>query len=355
MKQIKVCFVLPSLRAGGAERVISTLARSIDPSKFVVTIIVLGFEKDTKYKVENTKIIYLNKGRLIKSVFTLFITLKKIEPNIVMSSIGHVNQALAFFSYFLRDTKFIAREASVISVISNFSSSKISIPNNITSKLYQRFEKIVCQSSDMKQDLVSIYGIRNDNVQIINNPINLSFKIKKSKRINPDCPKFIAIGRLSPEKGQKRLLDVLSKYNGDFRFTILGDGYLKQELLEHIERLDLQEKVVFKSFSNQVNKILMNHDVFLQGSHVEGFPNALLEACTSGIPVIAYDAPGGTKEIVQNKTNGYLVNSAEEFIEKLKIAVHTEWNPDNIRESVETKFHPKIITEKYERLFEKLI
>jgi glycosyltransferase involved in cell wall biosynthesis len=89
--------------------------------------------------------------------------------------------------------------------------------------------------------------------------------------------------------------------------------------------------------------------MFLQGSYVEGFPNALLESCVVGTPVIAFNAPGGTKEIVENGINGFLVYDEGEFIEKLK--GNRVWSPKEIRESVYRKFNKDKILMQYEQLF----
>ena len=96
--------------------------------------------------------------------------------------------------------------------------------------------------------------------------------------------------------------------------------------------------------------------MFIQGSFVEGFPNALLESCAVGTPVIAYNAPGGTKEIIEDDINGYLVTSSEEFLQKLEYAlIKKDWNPEKIRNSVVKKFSSKEIINKYETIFTELI
>ena len=60
-----IVFVLPSLAAGGAERVMSFIAQNINKQKYDVTLIVFGFEKDKAFEVANIKIIYLNKPRVL--------------------------------------------------------------------------------------------------------------------------------------------------------------------------------------------------------------------------------------------------------------------------------------------------
>ena len=76
--------------------------------------------------------------------------------------------------------------------------------------------------------------------------------------------------------------------------------------------------------------------MFLQGSYSEGFPNALLESCSVGVPVIAFNAPGGTKEIIDNGINGYIVENEEDYISKLK--EDRIWDPKIVKDTVYKKF-----------------
>ncbi|HLF51302.1 MAG TPA: hypothetical protein VI621_03315, partial [Flavobacterium sp.] len=91
MTKKKIIFILPSLRAGGAERVISFVAKQLNSDIFDAKLIVIGFQKEAVYDVELLNVQYLNKSRLLTSVATLFRVIVKEKPSIVVSSIGHVN------------------------------------------------------------------------------------------------------------------------------------------------------------------------------------------------------------------------------------------------------------------------
>ena len=52
----EVCLVLPTLGAGGAERILSFLAEYLDKDKFKTTLLVVGKESDAVYAVQNTKV-----------------------------------------------------------------------------------------------------------------------------------------------------------------------------------------------------------------------------------------------------------------------------------------------------------
>ena len=70
----KILFILPSLKAGGAERVLSFLTKQLDKTFFDVKLIVLGFEKDAVYNTEliSVFIIPFNKSFKKRKTFYSF-------------------------------------------------------------------------------------------------------------------------------------------------------------------------------------------------------------------------------------------------------------------------------------------
>ena len=352
----KIFFILPSLCAGGAERVMSFVAQQLNDSKFEAKLIVLGYENDAVYIVDKIEVIYLNKKRLLLAIFDLFFLIRKEKPAIVMSAIGHVNVIMGLFSFAFKNIKFIGREASVVSKMSQFSNSKVKISYFLIRFFYKRLDKIVCQSQDMKNDFINNFNISDSQLMVIHNPITAMPEIMHIKN-ETDLMSFITVGRLSPEKGHLRLLEVLAKIDSyAFVYTIVGSGPLKSEIKETIIRLGIQDKVSFIPYTSKVLELLSENDYFLQGSYVEGFPNALLESCTVGTPVLAFNVPGGTKEIVEQGINGFIVEDELEFwtvlfdLDKLK-----RINRELVKKSVSEKFEGKAIIVKYEQLFDSLI
>lgn len=352
-EKIKVYFILPTLFAGGAERVISFVSQNIDQKKFTVKLIIIGFEKDSKFKVENIQVLYLNKNRVLKAIFGISKILLFDKPNIVMSSIGHLNALMGIISQFFPKIKFIGRVAAISKVSSKYNSDKSKSIfhriDGISSYGITKLEYIICQSTDMKNDFLEGYNYEENRVKIIHNPITQSY-IKKRKDIyNQKAKRFFTVGRLTEIKGHIRILGILSKLNFPFIYTIVGDGPLKEKIFERANLLGISKQIKHISYSDNVSNFILNNDIFLQGSYSEGFPNALLESCAAGTPVIAFNVPGGTKEIVEDGVNGFLVDTEEEFIERLKDT--REWDPEIIRESVYRKFNKEKILSQYEDLF----
>lgn len=351
-ERIKILFILPSLRPGGAERVISIISQSIDKSLFEPTLLVIGFDKDNSYSTSNVATIYLNKPRVLNSIYSLYKQIQKNKPKIVMSSIGHVNIIMGTFSFLFPETKFVAREASIEGVMQKFNKKTTFLPKWLIQLIYNQLDMIICQSDDMSKDLISKYNLLSNKVITINNPISIEAKIKpKCTLTGNTVTKFITIGRLSKEKGHIRVLQALSQFKKPFHYTIIGDGPEKNNIIDKATELNIRDNITHIPYTKEVAVHLIQNDFFLQGSFVEGFPNSLLESCTVGVPAVVFAAPGGTKEIVVDGVNGFIAIDHEDFLNKLNEILLLEWNPNLVSSSVTERFGKKKIISEYENLF----
>ena len=124
------------------------------------------------------------------------------------------------------------------------------------------------------------------------------------------------------------------------------------------EQLGLFSKVKFLGTKINPFSYLYQSDLFLQGSFFEGFPNSLLEAGACGIPIVAYNCPGGTNEIIQEGINGFLVDNEAneiEFSNKIKYALSYNFKRNNIASSTQQKYKFESIIQKYEQIFDSYI
>ncbi|TYA58940.1 glycosyltransferase [Formosa maritima] len=352
-KKINILFVLPSLAAGGAERIMSFVAQNLDKEKFDVKLIVTGFEKDTVYQTSDLTIIYLNKNRVLKSVFILFRLLKRERADIVISSIVHLNTFLAFFSKFFPKTKFISREANVLSELSKHNPyNNVIFSKKMIVLAYKLVDKIICQSNDMRQDLVTHFKVPLIKTELINNPITNTSNLKKKARNQSSTIKLITITRLSKHKGHLRILDALSRVDFPFRYTIIGHGTEKETIYNYAKEKGLLDHIEFINFTQEVDAYLSENDLYLQGSYVEGFPNILLESCLVGTPILAFNAPGGLDEIIINGSNGYIADTIDEFVHYLNLLnADFNFNPEIVNSVVTSRFNKEKIISQYEQLF----
>ncbi|SDH57880.1 glycosyltransferase [Winogradskyella thalassocola] len=355
----KIFFILPTLFAGGAERIISFVSQNLDKEKFDVTLIVIGRENESKFEVTGIPVIFLNKSRVLNGVFEVSILIAKQKPQVVVSCIAHLNIMMGLISVFVSDPIYVGRQAGVPGTPVNYNKPRKKKKSLI--KLFFNYEKFglkqldhyICQSADMKQNLMNTSGIKDEFITIINNPVTQTNIIKNTTTNTNKIKKYITVGRLSEAKGYVRILKVLSRLSFPFQYTIIGEGTYYDTIIKEVTKLGLKDNVIFIDYTANVSKYLVDNDMFLQGSFSEGFPNALLESCAVGTPVIAFNAPGGTKEIVEDQVNGFLVEDEDEFLKRLND--ERQWDPKEIRESVYRKFNKNKIINDYENFFIKLL
>ncbi len=103
--------------------------------------------------------------------------------------------------------------------------------------------------------------------------------------------------------------------NLNIKLYIIGDGPEKNNLLNKIKELKIEDKVIFMGEQKHINDILKRADLFIFTSRSESLPNSLVEAMANKLPIVAYNV-GGISEIIENGFNGYLIDFGKqnEFI-----------------------------------------
>ncbi len=348
-----IIFILPDLETGGAERIVTTIANHLPRDRFSPSILLLRKEGAyLDFLKSDVEIIDINTPRIRNSLKPILIEIKKRKPDIVFSGFGEVNAYLSLFTKLFPKTKFIARETNVVS--QHVTRKEIRFFYNF----YNAYDKIIAQSNDMQNDLVSNFSIKNDKLVKINNPVDISFideKLNESERPSEFSHQYknvVAIGNLSSRKGFDNLLKVFSRLkNQNIMLHILGEGKDRELLLKMKELLGL-DHVIFHGKKSNPYQYLKYADLFILSSRYEGFPNVLLEAGACGIYSLANSCPGGIDEIIIDHINGEIadIDDHENFAERIKHALHQTIDKANIRESIKSRFSKEIILKKYEDL-----
>jgi glycosyltransferase involved in cell wall biosynthesis len=178
-------------------------------------------------------------------------------------------------------------------------------------------------------------------------------------------PAILFLGHPTYIKGIDILLKAFGSNTRDHiarhaHLHIVGSSDACEYYKEHVRRIGLSEKVHFWGYMthSQALSMLKGSDIFVLPSRYENFPVVLLEAMAAGKPIIATNV-GGIPEIIEDKSNGILVNpSALEIAEALKELIeHEEFRKTlgekNTRDA--EKFSWKNIADKYVDLYESLI
>jgi len=126
--------------------------------------------------------------------------------------------------------------------------------------------------------------------------------------------RFVAIGRLSPEKGFDLALRVMAAYRAhdpQAHLMIYGEGSDRPRLEALLQELDLAGTVTLAGRTDDVPTALAAADLFLCTSHVEGFGNAIVEAQAAGVPVASVDCPFGPRLLLREGRAGLLLRDRD--------------------------------------------
>lgn len=152
------------------------------------------------------------------------------------------------------------------------------------------------------------------------NPITFSKTIKREKVI-------VAVGRLHPDKGYSRLLEIFSevhRIHPEWRLRIIGDGPIKDSLIRIAKEFNISSSVDFLGFmSNYETRMEMRKSsIYAMTSLREGFGIVIIEAMEAGLPVLSFDGSIGPRSIIQHGENGFIVKDDDislyvKYLEKL--------------------------------------
>ena len=353
--KIKLLVLTPTMQCGGSEKFVSLVCNHIDTNRFEVCLLVINNARPF-YTCTNpdVQVIDLQKSRVLFSLAAIRSVVKSFKPDIIFSTANHLNLYLAIFrNTFDARIKFVAREASIVS-ISTRHAKMPALYNRLIKKYYHRFDEIICQSRYMQQDLVTNYHIAMDKTRVIHNAVE-AFTIPEPAPVAPGNDRvytFITVARLSVEKGIERLVHAVGLLTTNYKLYVIGEGDKRPALQQLIDELQLNDKVLLVGERSRPFAGMENADLFLFGSYYDGFPNVLLEAGAHGIPVVAFNVPGGIAEIVTPE-NGILVedNDIIAFARAVKEALETNFNREAIIATTKKRFALSRTMSEIENLF----
>ncbi len=149
---------------------------------------------------------------------------------------------------------------------------------------------------------------------------------------------ILAIGRLVEQKGHDLLIRAFARAHAaeaGWRLVILGEGPQRPALEKLVLNLGIRDAVSLPGIVDEPAELLSRAGIFVLPSRYEGFPNALLEAMACGCAVIAADCPSGPAEIIHDGMNGLLV--PKEDIASLSDALLKLMHDSGLRERMGTQ------------------
>jgi len=315
---MRICFFIPSMTGGGAERVICSLSAHMTAKGHDVDILTINSGK-SQYKIaqgvtQNTLDCSTKDNNALLRLLSLPIIefkrirrferhVKSTKPDVVLS-FSLTTNLISSIARMKNGTRLILTERTDPRRFSK-------LTQWVSGILYRKSDAFVVQSKGIA-DYYSKKKIKN--ISCIPNPINdqiVTMPLFNGVREKSVC----AVGRLIKEKNYPMMIEafgVVCKKHPEYKLCIYGEGYLHDLLAEQINRLGLGENVKLLGFHDNIYEILSCATLFVMTSDFEGFPNVLIEAMALGLPAVSTDFPSGVaREYIENGKTGWVVEKGD--------------------------------------------
>jgi len=312
---MKITVVISSLSCGGAERVLSSMANFWVGRGNQVTFITLGSANRDFYKLDDR-------------ISRISLDLMKDSPNIFSAIKNNLVRLTSLRRVLKNDSSdVIISFQSAMNVMVLLAGIGMPAPIIVSERVDPRFffkgviwntvrfliyplsDAVVVQSTDVKKWMSKI--VAKKNIHIVPNPVSSFNKVTDDKlEFDIKSPFIVAMGRLVHQKGFDMLLQSFAQCAPEYEewsLVIIGDGADRDKLEALSKQLNIEKRVHFVGRVIEPGVILERASMFVLSSRYEGFPNALCEAMSCGLPVISFDCPSGPSSIVRNGTDGILV------------------------------------------------
>ncbi len=311
----RAVFVLPHLKAGGAERVAVLLLRHLPRESIDCHLALLSrtgrFLDDLPPDV---RVHDLGGRRARYSLVSLWRLLRRLRPDVVLPNMGYLSLLLLSLKPFLpRRTRVVPQEHTLLSAqISEHRQPRLRRAAHRI--LYRRADRIICCAQALADDLTANFGLPPERLQVIYNPVDddrveAALSSGRSPFAGPG-PQVVGVGRLVREKGFDRLIDafaVVARQHPGARLRLIGEGRERPALLRRAEGHRIADRVDFAGYCPNPLLWMRHAHLVVQSSRREGLPMAILEAVACGTRVVAFDCPGGTREILDGIEGAALV------------------------------------------------
>ena len=323
--KVEILFFLSNLLGGGAARTVLNVLKYLDRRKFSSTLAVLDYHEDQPFAAgvpEDVPIIDLA-GRARRSIGKISKLLKTQDPDITFSTLPQVNTAVAIAHRLSRSrSRLVLRETN---------HSEIGLTTNRLMFRLRKYSYRVCNaavalSKGIGEELVRVFGIPEEKVITIYNPIDivnileLAEKIPASGTIKGKV-NLISCGRLVKQKNYPLLFNALQRIDRTkWDLNILGEGPEEENLKRLVAMLGISDSIHFLGFIKNPYSYMRQADLFVLSSAWEGFGHVIVESMACGTPVLSTDCPHGPAEILDNGTYGWLVpnGDVQSLTDKLK-------------------------------------
>lgn len=365
MSHSKIIYITPALSVGGAEKFLILLANSLVNEKEKQIVISLK-EVNTLQNELDPKVDFITLPRTfkfdLKPIFRLRKLIKKEQPGIIF--------CINFYSYLVSRFAMLGLKTKARRIISYHSTIHVTRKEHLLHKLYAllltKKDTIITVSANQAKYTAEKYKIPSSKFTTILNGINIHYwqpstdvgvrnDIRSKYNIDPKAKVIVMTAALRIEKnhtGAVKALHLLhNNYHQKAYLLMVGDGIMKDEILELASELNLQDYVKITGMQKDVRPFYQASDLFtLCSTSVETFSIAALEAMASGLPCVLTNI-GGANEMVKEGLNGYICDTSEaDIAQKWNMALNNSFPREKIHDFTRNNFSAEKMLEEYRKI-----
>lgn len=330
---MKIDFYISSLSGGGAEKVLTTLAKAFAKDGHEVSVISLE-KRPQFYAVDEAVnlVKYVNKKQgvcgMLEDVSNIRKHIKASKADVSVSFLSRCNLAVLMASMFRKGKVVVCDRNNPLKE----HGKGVFLLSNL---LYMRADRVMVQTEQIKGFYKKFLQKK---IGVIENPLDKEVLDAQLQGEIPTREKTIlSMGRLEPQKDFKTLISsfkkLADKYS-EWKVKIFGVGDGKKELEELIATLGLEERVLLCGRTETPFYEMSKASVFVLSSYYEGFPNVLCEAMYAGDLCIASDCVSGPRELINHNENGWLfpIEDKDTLTKLMETCITQEAQLEHIRE-----------------------
>ena len=303
---MRYLLVIDHIATGGAERILVDYYHHLVNNGHKVKVFCLTGHSGASPLEKGLDVIYGasgDEGNLFKKAWqqiSVYMKLRKLakdfKPDVVFSFLEKSNLLTSLLPS--KVTKILTVHNVLSIQYTKVRSDKVRrVLYSMIRWMYNRCPNVAAVSRQVKDDLISSFGVNSDNIHVINNYVDRADIKRKSMeavdnfQFKDDVKYLMNIGRFSDQKAQWKLLKAFSLYlkeeaKENVCLVLMGNGEYTDKLKQLASDLGISDKTTFLPFNPNPYKYMAHAHLFVLSSIFEGFPIVLAEVSSLHIPFV---------------------------------------------------------------------
>jgi glycosyltransferase involved in cell wall biosynthesis len=319
MDRIRVLHIVPTLSPGGAERVAVHISRGLNRHRYEAVVVALGQRVESSLgrllEQDGIEVRYLGKppGFDCRMYFRMHRLFKECRPTIINTHMQVLRYALPLM--------LSLKGAVLLHTVHNLAEREIEPGAHwIHRYAFQHGVLPVAVAEEVARSVRSLYGIQR--CPMISNGIPTDYyarpripraEWRAKEGFRDEDVLFVCVARFAPQKNHALLLEAFADgpaSDPSAHLVLVGEGELQERLENQAKNLGLAHRIHFLGLRTDIPDTLGAADVFVLSSDFEGNPLSVMEAMSSGLPIVS-TAVGGVPDLFESGKQGLTVKPGD--------------------------------------------